>query len=315
MTDEPHPVFTIFTPTYNRAHVLHRVYESLLAQTYRNFEWLIIDDGSTDETTSLVDGWIHSSNTWFPIRYFWQENQHKKAAHNRGVQEARGQLFLTFDSDDRCTPDALERMLFHWEQIPTERRENFSAVTGLCSDESGVIIGDHYPCENWIDSNTLEISYRYRVRGEKWGFQRTDVLREYLFPQEAIKLNGLVTEGLIWNRIAEKYQTRFVNEIWRTYYTNGMASGVVQVTSRSQLKRNATGGLFGYQTFLSQYFSYIKYDPITFIKVGSQVTRFYLHCPASDRSQYLPKGCLQKLWVLGLAPLGILLYIRDVLRG
>ena len=70
--------FTVFTPTYNRVNVINRVYSSLLNQTFHDFEWLIIDDGSTDKTAELVQSWKNDPNTWFPIRYYWQENQLKK---------------------------------------------------------------------------------------------------------------------------------------------------------------------------------------------------------------------------------------------
>ena len=90
--------FTVFTPTYNRAATLARVYESLQRQTFTDFEWIIVDDGSTDETAELVQQWRSESS--FPIRYIWQPNQGKHVAFNRGVELARGELFLPHDSDD-----------------------------------------------------------------------------------------------------------------------------------------------------------------------------------------------------------------------
>src|SRR5690606_3281073 len=92
---DPHYVFTVLTPTYNRAATLYRVYESLRRQTCRNFEWLIVDDGSTDRTHEAVLAWQAQAD--FPIRYVWQKNQHKKTAFNRGVREARGEFIITLD--------------------------------------------------------------------------------------------------------------------------------------------------------------------------------------------------------------------------
>src|SRR5216684_1317229 len=113
-------VFTVFTPTFNRSLTLSRVYESLRLQTFRDFEWLIVDDGSTDGTKGLVEKW--QAESAFAIRYIYQENQGKPAAFNHGVQEARGELFLTLDSDDACVPQALERLKCHWDGIsPTEK--------------------------------------------------------------------------------------------------------------------------------------------------------------------------------------------------
>ena len=91
-------LFTVFTPTFNRAHTLGRVYASLRAQTYTDFEWLIVDDGSTDGTEELVRGWMAEAP--FPLRYLTQVHGHKKAAFNRGVREANGELFVALDSDD-----------------------------------------------------------------------------------------------------------------------------------------------------------------------------------------------------------------------
>ena len=303
--------FTVFTPTYNRVKVINRVYSSLLNQTFYDFEWLIIDDGSTDKTAELVQSWKNDPNTWFPIRYYWQENQHKKVAHNNAVKLAKGELFLTFDSDDCCTPNALERFYYHWQSIPKEIKNEFSAITCLCVDENGNLVGNLFPCENWIDSNTLEIAYRHRIRGEKWGFHKTEILRKHLFSDEATSINGLITEGLLWNQIAENYKTRFVNETLRIYYTNGANDGVIQVTSATEIRANSSGGLYGYRTFLSRYFRYVKYDPVTFIKVGAQLTRFYLHCHSPKQNVFWPDGLIPKFWVLILSPLGISLYLKD----
>src|SRR5664279_3180792 len=98
------PLFTVFTGTRNRAHTLPRVYESLAGQTLRDFEWLIVDNESTDGTRQLVEGWQQEAD--FPIRYFWHENRGKHGSQNRAIGEARGELFVTLDSDDPCAPNA-----------------------------------------------------------------------------------------------------------------------------------------------------------------------------------------------------------------
>lgn len=156
--------FTVFTPTYNRAHTLHRVYESLALQTLRNFEWLIVDDGSTDNTKELVDKWQNQAGS--PIRYIRQDRQGKHVAFNRGVREAYGELFLTLDSDDACVPGALERFKYHWDAIPADKRRAFSAVTVLCKDHHGKPVGTRFPCDP-TDSDSLEIRYKYKVKSEK----------------------------------------------------------------------------------------------------------------------------------------------------
>ena len=160
----------MFTATYNRAHVLHRVYHSLRAQTLRDFEWLVVDDGSTDGTRALVAGWRAAAG--FPIRYRYQENRGKHVAYNHAVPLARGRFFLTLDSDDACVPQALARLNQYWEEIPERAKPRFSAVTVLCMDAAGRIVGDRFP-RRITDSDSLDAHYRLKIRGEKWGFQRT----------------------------------------------------------------------------------------------------------------------------------------------
>lgn len=219
-------MFTVFTPTFNRAPTLQVVFESLKMQTCRDFEWLIVDDGSTDGTSQMVTRWRETAD--FPIRYFWQENGGKHRAFNRGVEEAHGDFFLTLDSDDACVPESLERFLCHWEAIPAEERHAFSAVTALCRLESGQIVGSGLPQET-IDSDPLTIRYRHRVIGEKWGFQRTEVLRRFPFPE--FEGEKFVPESLVWNRIGRHYRTRYVNEPLRIYrqLADGLSNRSIQL--------------------------------------------------------------------------------------
>ena len=312
--DQPKFKFTIFTPTYNRERVLHRVYESLLIQTFSNFEWLIIDDGSTDNTKQLVETWQNDPETWFSIRYYWQPNQHKKVAHNYAVKLAQGEFFLTFDSDDRCVPQALERFNYHWLQIPSDIRDKFSSIYVLCTDQSGYQIGNSFPGDTYFDSNTLDIFFKYKIRGEKWGVYRTSIMQEFPFPEEATKLPGLIMESLIWNKIAENYDTRFVNEKLRIYYTNHSLEKKSPVILKNQIKLNSLSNVYSLNIFLSSYFTYLKSDPITFIKFGALITRFYLHIESNTDLPYLPTGLKPKLLVLLLSPLGFILYLRDLLR-
>jgi glycosyltransferase involved in cell wall biosynthesis len=199
--------FTVLTPTFNRAHTLGRVYESLCAQAFRDFEWIIVDDGSTDGTKDLVSTW----EPFFPIRYLWQPNRGKHTAMNLGVSAAQGEFVLFFDSDDRCTPNALERFDYRWRQIPEPGR--FGNLSSLCCAPDGSIVGKPYPAE-YVDAFTFADQIRYRS-SERWGINRTDVLREFPFPEG----ERFVPEGLVWNRLSRKYAARFFNEPLRIYET------------------------------------------------------------------------------------------------
>ncbi len=256
--------FTVFTPAFNRAHTLPRVYEALKAQTYRSFEWLLVDDGSGDGTGELVKQWQREGA--FPIRYYWQENSGKHIAVNRGVEAACGALFLFLDSDDTCVPQALERLKFHWDAIPPDQKERFSAVSSLAQDLQGNLIGSRFPFDP-TDSNSLEIRLKYRVSGEKWGFHRTDVLRKFPYPR--FGQEKALPESLLWNRIALHYQTRYINEALEIYQPAPDGWGQNSVKLRA---RNPQGTRFYYREFLSldypipkkkllrEYINYVRYS-------------------------------------------------------
>src|SRR5262245_60679293 len=209
------PLFTVFTPTYNRGNVIHRVHDSLRAQTFRDFEWLIIDNASTDDTAEIVAGWIGEGDV--PIRYLRNElNIGRQGSWRRAIAEARGELFTEIRSADGLVPEALERLKFHWDAIPDAETPGFSAVSALAMDEHGAIIGTPFP-EDVIDSDSIEIRYRYKVKGDKWGFQRTSVMREQRIP-EIPGYTGSIAEAVTWRAIARRYRTRYVNEPLRIYW-------------------------------------------------------------------------------------------------
>ena len=302
--------FTVFTPAYNRGATLHRVWESLKAQTFRDFEWLVVDDGSTDNTRELVEGWAKEAA--FPVRYLWQTNQHKKVAFNLAVRNAHGLLLLGLDSDDSCVPESLERFWWHWNNIPEAERKHFSAVTVLCKDEQGQLVGDRFPNGDWIDCTGVEIFHRWRVRGEKWGFQRTEVLKRFPFPED---LPGLVPEGYVWSQIDQVYKTRFVNEMLRVYYRDQTDSLISNTASNPA--NHANGQVLAEFYELRAGVRWFRYDPLMLAKKAANLVRLILHCT-------LPHEKLRELWasqplaakslLVATAPVGALVWARDRLR-
>ncbi len=297
-TEQTAPIFTVFTPTYNRAKTLHRVYDSLCAQTFQRFEWLIIDDGSTDNTRELVEQWQQVAN--FSIRYYYQTNQHKKVAHNTGIMQAHGELFLTLDSDDSCKPYALEHFWQHWQAIPVSERENFSAVTVLCEKLSGEVVGKYFPADfngGWIDSDSIEMSYRYGVRGEKWGFQRTDVLRDHPFLHTNVA--GLIPENVVWDKISERYKTRFVNEALRIYH-----DGEDQVI-RAKPQQHALGHAIACKSMLEHGAKYFRHAPLKLLDIAVSFVRFNAHAKQQTLNESCQvTGLVPRLLVWSALPLG-----------
>lgn len=295
--------FTVFTPTFNRAHTLERVRQSLLSQTFMDFEWLIVDDGSTDSTPQLIDKWLDDSP--FPIQYIRQLNSGKHVAFNRGVSQARGELFITLDSDDSCLPEALATLFKAWQDIPNAVRENFAAVTGLCVDENGQVVGERFPFE-MLDSNPSELNHRYKIKGEKWGFTKTDLLKKHPYPEPAEVL--FVPESVVWIPIGKKYQTRYVNQPLRIYHTANEDS-----LSHSGLKWSQVEGLFiWHQTVLNYEAGWIWRDPASILRSAVNYGRFGMLAGLglARQAKGLNNMLARLLWLAGLAP-GLILARRD----
>lgn len=197
---------TVFTPTYNRAYILESLYHSLQRQTFLDFEWLVVDDGSSDETQKLFAGWCGEENP-FPIRYFKQENGGKCRAINRGLKEARGELFFTVDSDDYLTDDALEKVA-KWEtELPNDQKYcGFVGNRGVTATQTPNRLFEG----GYLDGTALD---RYTVvDGERAFVFYTDIHRQYLYPE--FPGEKFLTEAVTWDCMAhDGYKMRFYNDI------------------------------------------------------------------------------------------------------
>ena len=197
---------TVFTPTYNRAYILENLYRSLQRQSYGDFEWLVVDDGSSDGTEALFDRWRREENP-FPIRYVRQENGGKCRAINHGLKLARGELFFTVDSDDYLTDDALEKVA-RWEaELPKDQK--YCGFAGNLGTAPNVTPNKPLPGD-FFDGTAFD---RYGiVDGERASIFYTDIHRRYLYPE--FPGEKFMTEAVTWNRMAnDGYRMRFFNDI------------------------------------------------------------------------------------------------------
>ncbi|WP_417427767.1 glycosyltransferase family 2 protein [Halpernia sp.] len=199
-------LLTIFTPTYNRSYILPTLYESLIAQKLYNFEWLIVDDGSTDNTRDLVNSWI--KNAPFKIKYIFQENQGKHIAINTAVKEAQSELFFIVDSDDFLLEDATEIIALKYKKIINEKD-----VAGIASSKGHINNDEKFTddIKNDVICFTSKINYEHKIAGEFAFVYKLEVLKQFPYPQ--FDGEKFCKESLVYKKIAQKYKMLFIPEV------------------------------------------------------------------------------------------------------
>lgn len=293
-------LITVFTPTYNRAHLLPRLYESLKAQTCQDFEWLIVDDGSTDNTEEVLKEWCSPPSGGVGgdflkegrLRYFKQENGGKHRAVNRGVKEARGELFFIADSDDWLPEDSLATV----EEYYKKNKGNH-AIGGICGLDiapDGAHVSSTLPQDEVICSS-LDIRLKYRIIGDLKEVFLTRVLREFPFPE--FDGERFCPEALVWNRIAQKYKLLFFNKsiYIAEYQPEGITAGITRARMNSPVASVTT-----YQE-LNSYDIPLKEK----VKAAINYWRFRACVP---KGKQVPKLPWHWFWCM---PLGWLMHRRD----
>lgn len=199
---------TIFTATYNRKNTIIRLYKSLTNQMCYNFEWLVVDDGSTDDTREYFED-ISIKEKRFNIRYIRVPNGGKHRAINKGLDLAKGKYFFVVDSDDYLINNNIE-LINKWISTITESSKKFIGVSGLKGYSLNKMVGKTFKGE-YLDCTDLDRP-RFNIYGDKSEVYRTDILREYKFPE--IEGEKFITEAIVWNRIAKDgYMIRYFNKI------------------------------------------------------------------------------------------------------
>jgi glycosyltransferase involved in cell wall biosynthesis len=217
-------MITIFTPTYNRADKLKRLYQSLVAQESHNFEWLIIDDGSTDDTASVVEAFEQSQ---IKIRYYKQPNSGKHRAYNRALQLAEGEYFFCVDSDDWLAKDAIEKIEAN---IHTAK-----FVLAYKEDEKGKLLSDAFP-ENIEQISLITLNRKYHCGGEFTILVQTDFAKKYLFP--VFESEKFITESVVYDRMAADEKASLLPCIVTIceYQADGLSNNLNQI-----MKNNPAG--------------------------------------------------------------------------
>lgn len=238
---------TVFTPLYNRAYIVERLYTSLKSQTVKDFEWLVIDDGSTDNAQEKFDVWKNQDNG-FEIRYIRCENGGKHRAINKGVPLAKGELFFIVDSDD-CLPENSIKNIIDIEKT-IEDKLKFAGIAGIKRTFDNNLIGTTFKGK-YVDATSLERD-KFGISGDKSEVFYTDILKKYPFPE--FEGEKFVTEDVVWSRIAaDGYKIRWTNEdiYICEYLDDGLTSKGREIYINSPL---------GYALYVKQIAKFKKMD-------------------------------------------------------
>lgn len=198
-------LITVLTPTYNRASSLKKCYDSLLRQSCKNFEWFIVDDGSTDDTALIVENFIMEKKV--SIKYMKKNNGGKHTALNYGIKKINSDLVVILDSDDYLTEDAIEQIMFYYNKYKESKK--LCGFSFLKLHPTGEVIGDKFPKDEEIAS-FINMRLNRKVRGDKCEVFFTKCLKEYPFPEfEGEKFIG---ESTVWVQMGLKYDMVHINK-------------------------------------------------------------------------------------------------------
>lgn len=296
------PIITVFTPTFNRASHLIKLYDSLVNQSFPYYEWIIVDDGSNDDTAEVVARFRAENRV--KVSYHFQQNSGKHIAINRGVELAAGELFFIVDSDDLLPKDALSVIHRHWQALLVDGdEERYAGLCGLRLDQDGTVIGGS------VDYQVLDVSlldYRYRMgyQGDKAEVFRTDILRAYPFP--VIADEKFCTEALVWNRIGQKYWLRFFNA---GIYTCEYLAGGLSANSFSLRKKSPRYACLYYSELLNT-------AGIPFSQRLRAATNFWRFALYNQKDDFIEKYRLaNQPWSVLVLPVCYFLYCMTKLRA
>lgn len=288
---------TVFTPAFNRAYCINKLYDSLLRQTHKDFIWLVVDDGSTDNTEELIHKWKKENK--IDIQYIYQENQGMHGAHNTAYANIDTELNVCIDSDDFMTDNAVELILDKWNTL--DDKKNIAGIVGLDIDKESNIIGSKIP-DNVKYSTLYDIYNVHKVKGDKKLVLRTEIVKKYpkypLFENERF-----VPLGILYLMIDQDYKLACLNEALCVveYMLDGSSLNIFK-----QYKRNPKG------------FRYARQIELTYEKKLKVQTKKVLHYISSTlfiKDFRFFKDNPKKILTLLLLPFGLLFHLYILFKG
>lgn len=292
------PLISIITATYNRASTLPELKASIEAQTYKDFEWIVVDDGSTDATQALLQKWLKEG--CLELIVFRQRNGGKHRALNRAIANARGRWVYIVDSDDRLPPLALEIISSNARLV--QNADNVAGLIGLKADFDGNIVGERLP-EKVQYADALSLTYRYGIRGDKAEVFKTAILKRFPFPE--IEGENFLTEATVWYRIARAgYTLRIVNEVLyeACYRADGLSARSLQLKVQ-----NIRGTLMFYREEIEGGLPFPG-----MLRESANYLRYFLHARESGKADRLPDLPWQaRVYVYAAFLPALCAYVRD----
>ena len=208
---------TVVTPVYNRKDTILRAMQSVERQSYKDMEYIVVNDGSTDSTEEIIIDFLHK--TTVPMLYVKKDNGGVHTARNLGIKLARGEMYMCNDSDDESFPNAVEIFVNAWKTIPKEQRNLYFEIKARCINEVGEEVGPRFP-EDINNREWIEIKQYYEsIHAENVGFRRMDIMKANPWPEpENVTFVG---EDFVWKKLRMQYRTWLINDIVQVYHTEG----------------------------------------------------------------------------------------------
>lgn len=287
---------TIFTPVYNRERSIRDVYDSLMNQTDKHFEWLVINDGSTDNTGRVLNEIVRVHDCSFPIRLFEQENKGLNRTINFAIEQARGDMLMRLDSDDVALPDAVKKIHEWYPRIMNE--DSICAIAFRSMHFDGSLVGFH-PFDGEMISDFCSFRHIFHGTGDRNEVMKVDVYKRYKFPE--YEGENFCPEALVWNRIAQDYQCLYLPD---PIYKKGFEEDSITSKVYATLKRccQSTCTLY-YEELMNTNLPYKE-------RLGSAI-RYYRYAFFAKREIF--RNIPLSLSLLAL-PIGILVIFYDFIK-
>ncbi|EPZ0458235.1 MULTISPECIES: glycosyltransferase family A protein [Bacillus] len=287
---------TIFTPTYNRGYIIKNCYESLCRQNNKNFTWLIVDDGSTDNTEKLIESFIQDKK--IKINYIKQDNSGKHVAHNTAVRACETEVFVCVDSDDYLSDDAVQTLYNEWDYIKND--DELAGVIGLRGESVTQPIGTWMP-EDIEKSSIFNLYAKYKFKGDTIIAFKTSILKEFQFP--IFENEKFVTEAVIYDKISQRYKMKLLNKVLYIceYLNDGYTRNIYSIH-----KKNPNGYIY----FLNQRIHMAKGFSATCLAVSY----YFAGCLQINNMSYYKKYDNKLIKIIAI-PRGIWIYVKPFIKN